>query len=234
MVLADKILKLAKQLYPTGRAFRMFKESELEMLNKALADSEARAYADAVSILDSALPDNQNFTAQDASDWERRLGLITNEAVSLINRKLAIIRKINHPGEIKARQNYLYLEGQLQSAGFNVYVHENRFSNGMGGYITRTPEEVSGLPGSFFQHGDIQHGDIQHGRAPGSIVANHINEAQDSIFNLGSNLRCTFFIGASYLGDYADVEIERKDEFRQLILRIKPVQAVGFLFINYV
>ncbi len=231
----EKIVSLTRQLYPTGRAFKMPKNGYLEKLHNALAESEAQAYADAVSILSSMLPDNDGFTADDATDWERRLGLITNESVSLANRKLAIIRKINHPGTIPARQNYLYLQGQLRAAGFDVYVYENRFPDGGGGYETHNPLTVSGGMGSVaFQHGDWQHGDIQHGAGFGNIVANYIEEDRDFIFNIGDNLKSTFFIGGTPIGTFANVEAIRKDEFRQLILKIKPVQTVAFLLINYI
>jgi hypothetical protein len=233
MTVVDKILKLTKSLYPTGRAFKMPVGGDLEKLHQGLSLSEARAYGDALSILNSALPDNSDFTAEDATDWERRLGLITNEAVSLSDRKLAIIRKMNHPGNIPARQNYRYLEGQLHAAGFNVYVFENRFSDGMGGYETEDPLVIGGI-GTNNQHGDNQHGDNQHGPSFLNLVANSIEEEPDTFFNVGSNLRSTFFVGGTPIGTYADVDLERKAEFRQLILKIKPVQTVGFLFVNYI
>lgn len=234
MTVADKILKLTRQLYPRGRAFKMGENSILYRLHRALAISEAQAYGDAKSILNSILPDNDEFTADDATDWERRLGLISNPLVSLADRKLAILRKMNHPGTIKARQNWRYLQLQLQSAGFNVYVYENRFPDGMGGYITQTPQEVSGDTFASVQHGQVQHGNTQHGRGRYNFVANYIDERVDRRFNIGTNLRSTFFIGGPYVGEYATVDKNRKEEFRQLILRIKPVQAVGILFITYI
>jgi len=234
MALQDTILKLTKQLFPTGRAFKISDDSFKQKLFNGLSKSEARAHADAMSILDSTLPDNNNFSADDATDWEKRLGLISNGLVPLADRKAAIIRKINHPGSIPARQNYRYLEGQLQAAGFDVYVYENIFPDGMGGFETRTPADVSGVPSGFVMHGDIQHGDAQHGIVFNKIIANNIREDIDADFNIGNNLRSTFFIGGSPIGTYADVDVQRKDEFRQLILRVKPVQTVGFLFINYV
>lgn len=235
-VVLDKIKKLTKQLYPTGRAFWAPLGGDFDKLTSGLAASEERAYLDAVSILDSALPDNSNFTSQDATDWERRLGLVTNTLVTLSDRKLAIIRKMNHPGTIKTRQSYLYLQGQLQAAGFNVYVYENRFSDGMGGYTTKTPTEFSILPyplGSV-QHGDFQHGDAQHGGGfYGNKVANHISRSDDDSFSVGLNFRSTFFVGGPTAGTWAVVDVNREDEFRQLILKIKPVQTVGFLLVNF-
>lgn len=234
MSVLDKIKVLSRQLYPTGRAFKMPVGSFFEKLNTGLAQGEKRFYDDALSTLDSAIPDNSDFTADDATDWERRLGLITNDAVSLENRKLAIIRKMNHPGAIPARQHYLYLQGQLQAAGFDVYVFENRFPSYGGTYDTQTPQEVTGSSAVGIQHGDAQHGDFQHGTELFDIVANSLDPDIDAVFNIGSSLRCTFFIGGNPLGTFADVDVERETEFRQLILKIKPVQTVAYLFINYV
>ena len=233
---SDLILKLAKQLFPTGRAFKMPANSVFEKLEKGLAQSESRAYADGLSVLDSILPDNANFSQDDATQWETRLGLIVNSGATLSDRKLAIRRKMNHPGSIKARQNYLYLEGQLQAAGFDVYVHENRFSDGMGGYYTKTPEDIIGLydAGVAEHSDDIDHGDVDHGAVYDHLVVNNINEDKDSVFDIGDNYRSTFYIGGPYLGEYAEIIAERKDEFRQLILKIKPAQTVGILFIAYV
>lgn len=229
----ERIKKLAKALYPTGRAFKINPDGNFDKLISGLAASENRAYQDALSILDSALPDNANFDADDATAWEIRLGLIVNESLDIETRKLAIQRKMNHPGDIPARQNYRFLERELRAAGFDVYVYENRFDDGMGGLETRSPEVVSGLS-TTVQHGDVQHGDVQHGTGVFEMVVNNIEASRDATFNLGGSLRSTFFVGGTPIGTYANVDADRKDEFRQLILRVKPTQTIGFLFVNFV
>jgi len=234
MSIKDKILAITRQMYPSGRAFKMPEDSEFEKMHNGLAASEERAYQDATAILYSILPDNNNFTVDDATDWEHRLGLITNPLVPLADRKLAILRKMNHPGTVPARENFRFLEKQLQDAGFAVFVYENRFPDGMGGYITMTAEDVSGTSPVSVQHGDIQHGDAQHGGGNFELVVNYIDPALDAVFNIGTNLRSTFFIGGDPLGTFADVDAQRRDEFRQIILKTKPVQTVAILFINYV
>jgi len=237
MSVLDRIIKLTDQLYPSGRVFKLFKDSEFKKLHEALGLSEERAYNDALAILDAILPDNDNFTEDDAADWERRLGLITNLSVSFDDRKAAILRKMNHPGTIPARQHFLYLEGQLQAAGFAVFVFENKFPDGGGGIETRDPITVSGGgAGAQVQLGDFQLGDTQFGSgvSAGGVCVNSIDEGIDDLFDVGDNLRSTFYIGGDPVGTFADVDLVRKDEFRQLILKIKPAQTVGFLFINYI
>ena len=128
------LLNLTKRLYPTGRAFRMKMSSDVEKLNKGLIESESEMVTAAEGILDQILADNDNFTEENASDWERRLAIRSSNLTSLDDRKAAILRKYAAPGDIPARSHYLYLQAQIQAAGFtDVYVYENRFSTGIVG-----------------------------------------------------------------------------------------------------
>lgn len=222
----DNIIRLTKQLYPTGRAFKMPVDGFLESLHFGLGISEEKAYLDAVSILNSILPDNDNFTTDDATDWERRLGLITNTSTSLANRKLAILRKLQAPGINPAKGHYLNLQRELQLAGFDVYVHEN--------IPAQSPLSFSGIDNRVYvQHGQKQHGSLSHGLTYTNKIANYIDEDKDKNFNLGGSFKSSFFIADLY-GGMANVPLSRKDEFRQLILKLKQVQSIGFLYINYV
>lgn len=204
---------------------------KFEGLYRALAVSEAQAYSDLTAILYSLIPDNDNFTADDASDWERRLGLYSNPNLSLATRKAAILRKMKDPGVNPAKQHYLYLQFQLQTAGFDVWVHENRFPDSPSGYVTMTPSEFTNTIG--VQHGDFQHGDQQHGEQSFDYVVNYIDKTLDSGFDIGGNLKATFFIGGEVAGSYATVDAEREDEFRHLILQLKPVNSLAYLIVNY-
>lgn len=227
------ILNLTKSLYPTGRAFRMPFNGVLEKVNKGLIESENTAYIDTLGVLDSILPDNDNFTDEDATDWENRLGMIDGSGNSLEDRKTAILRKIQYPGTISSRGSYLNLERELQAANFDVYVHENRFFEG-GEWITKTPLEVSGVSPSSVRHrSNIQHGQFQHGGGAYPKVANSLIQTVDDAFFIGDNYRSTFFIGGPVVGNFADINDQRIKEFRQLILKLKPAQTVGFLFITF-
>lgn len=236
MITIEKILQLSKSLYPRGRAFKIPEGSQLESLHIALGKSEVQAFNDASSVLYSILPDNSNFTVEDCRDWEHRLGMITNEAVSLSDRKSAIGRKISFPGVVKSRGHYLWLERQLRLAGFDVYVYENRFADYPSGYLTSPPEVVS-VSTSFidnFDYGEADYGEAEYGTIYFNLIANSITQIGDRFFNVGDNLKSTFFIGGPTIGSFANVDVNREKEFRQLILRTKPVQTIGFLFINYI
>lgn len=234
MTSVEKIFRLFAQLYPKGRAFRITPGADTENFHNGLSQSFADFYDDANSLLNSILPDNLSFTATDATDWERRLGMISNSAVSLADRKLAIARKMAHPGTIKSRQHYKYIEGQLRAAGFDVYVHENRFPLYPTGYETQNPFDLYPTGWIYNQLGDFQLGDFQLGSTYPDIVVNHLEVERDQTFDIGTNLKNTFFIGGLNVGDYANVDQDRKLELRQLILKLKPVQTYGFIFVNYI
>ena len=204
-------------------------------LHEGLILSEERLYNDAISILDSILPDNNNFTEDDATAWERRLGLIISLDVPLSDRKRAIARKMQHPGTQKPRQHFLYVQEELRKAGFDVYVYENRFPDGSGGYETKTPQEVAISPIGFeAQHGQFQHGQLQHGAVLVEKIVNSIDSFVDAPFDVGDNLKSTFFISSSTLGVNAIILESRMLEFRQLVLKLKPVQTVCFPFVSTV
>lgn len=275
----ETILKLTKRLYPKGRAFRIPFGSVIEKVHKGLNSSESRAYSDAISVLDSILPDNANFTTEDASDWERRLGLITNTTVPLEDRKAAILRKMNHPGTIPARQHYLYLERELRAANFDVRVYENRNIaaltdppesgvaemgvSEMGGYVGLEFTTVYD-PNDFITEADQmgigESGVAEMGGASGTndfeICARYIDSEKDanffnhqfvdqmgasesgvaemgSVYDFPTALRSSFFIGGDTLGSFAEIQANRKDELRQLILKIKPNQTVALLFLTF-
>jgi len=280
----NSIINLTRSLYPKGRAFRVPVGGVLNKIHNALAVSEEQLLADSLSVMNSIIPDNDLFTDEDAARWEDRLGLIVNEKVLLTDRKAAIIRKMNHPGTIKARQHHLYLERQLRSANFDVRVYENRFpqpaevpaqmgvselgDSEMGGtepnnikFDVIDPNTL--VSSQFAQMGLTEMGTGEMGGLiPGGntyeIIANYLEPELDADFlspdNAGTQmgtgemgegemgvvfdyltaLKTSFFIMGNSFGSFAQVPGDRHQEFRQLILKTKPTQSIGFLFIELV
>lgn len=226
--LTDIMSGLARQLYPTGRAWWMQNNGVFDNLHKAINRSFIRVLNDSDLTIDSCFPDNENFDVNDATLWEYRLGLITNTSLSLELRKDAILRKMAYPKGIEARQNKLFIESQLRLAGFDVYVHEN-----LPPY--QTPDEIVALSLELTQHGgNTQHGiGTQHGYVSFDVIANEAIVKET--FSVGSeNLWSTFFIGGENLGDMAIVPSNRLIEFKELVLKLKPAHTVCFTFINFV
>ncbi len=227
-IYAEAFLKLTKQLYPTGRVWWMKKNSTFELFHFGLAFSESRINSEIKGLLDSILPDNDNFDEADAANWESALGLFIQPELSLEDRKTAILRKMQYPGSVPARQHYLFVQGELQKAGFDVYVHENRFGD---------PPSVLSFSQAIY--GEVNYGQVNYGASgipDGTKIANYIEESRDESFNFGNdvNLRATFFIGGEIFPNRTNVEILRKNEFRELILRLKPAQTAGILLIYFI
>lgn len=234
MTIQELILEQKRRRYPQGRAFRMNADGYMYGLHRALSVSEAQAYEDSIAILWSLLPDNERFTSADATDWNRRLAMIINTATPLPDRELAVRRKMAAPGIQPAKAHYLYIQTQLRAAGFDVFVYENIFPDYPDGTTTMNPADISSDIFSQIQQGDRQQGGAQQGGYINQIVVNSLDNNVDVQFDIGPNLRATFFIAGDTLGNYADVLATREQEFRQLILNLKQTQMVAILFVNYI
>ncbi|MDD5013668.1 MAG: hypothetical protein PHW73_01020 [Atribacterota bacterium] len=203
---------MTKQLLPTGRAWKVPIGGIFEKLWKGLAASEVRAYDFAMSTLNRILPDNDNFTSDDAAEWERRLGLIvTPPNTSLNQRKQIILRKYQFPGNFLNRQNYRYLEAQLQLAGFDVTVTENTDPNAILGNILR--HSLNNIHGMSSRMGSR---DID-------LIAN--SQIKGELYDISSPLGVFFITGI--------IPPNLTEAFRKLVLTLKPVNTVALLTIDY-
>ena len=224
---------LAIQLYPTGRAFNMFKDGIMDKLHSAFNVSFARFIEDCRLTLDSCFPDNNNFSLDDCSLWEYRFGITTNSLLDIETRKAAIYRRMSRGRNVLARQHIGYLQYQLQLAGFDVYLYENGFIEG-GILVYKRPEEILLVLPENVQHGGVtQHGiGSQHGGINSDVIAN--SYMPDEMYSVADeNLSKTFFIGGPTLGSTAEVPQTREKEFRELVLKLKPAHLAAFTFINY-
>ncbi len=244
---------LAKQLFAKGRAFWIPVDTKVETFLKTFDGDGAnrmgtleRLQYDANRLLDSLLPDNDNFTDgtinptdNDCNDWEGRLGLIqygitSADTPTRLQRMAMIAQKMRYPGTVAPRQSAEYLETCLQNAGFDVHVYENIFAGG----TARSPGSVIGPTAAnhrsimgFFQHGENQHGELSGNTA--TIIANYVDEATDSSFVIDTSWRGIFFIAGITSSTFADISEVRKNAFRQMILQLKPAHLAGVLLINY-
>ena len=226
--LNDILSDLSRQLYPTGRAWWMPKNGVFNQLHNAINLSFIRIIEDGNRTIDSCFPDNVNFDESDCDLWEYQLGIASNSFFDLETRKKIILRKMAFPANVKARQNKLFIESQLQLAGFNVWVHENTAPY-------KTPDDVLNISLGLVQHGgDTQHGGgLQHGFSNYEVIANQISINESYSVGAG-NLWASFFIGGENLGEVANVPSNRLMEFKELVLKLKPAHTVAHTFINYV
>lgn len=227
-IMADLIVKL----YPTGRAFNMQKDGVLDNTHRAISRSFIRLIEDSNATLDSCLPDNENFDLNDCQLWEYRLGIVSNNLLDIELRKKAILRKMSLGRNVPARHKN-YIEAQLQLAGFDVYIHENKFFEG-GEWVYKTPGEITAMSTTNVQYGgSSQYGiGMQYGSAGAQVIANLATPNEP--YSVGaSSLWATFFIGGAVLGDIATIPAIREQEFRELVLTLKPAHVVAFTFINF-
>jgi len=224
----DVLRDLTVELYPTGRVWNLPEDSFFRKMHDGINLSFVRMVDACKLSLDSIFPDNDNFSAADASLWEYRLGLITNVDLDLDLRKRSIARKMGFPGTVKARQSKSFIEYQLRLAGFDVYVHSN-----VKPY--KTPLEVTNISVTSNQHGgNSQHGNSsQHGGVSFDVIANSIESNESFSVGGDDSLWATFFIGGLNLGDTAEVPATRLREFKELVLKLKPAHLVAFTLINY-
>jgi len=233
--------------------------SNSKRLINADLKSTIRLYDWIKNILNTNIADNDEFSEEDALNWERNFGL-QNNSLLLSERKQAINRKMFFPNGITERGHYQFIQDQLQAAGFDVYITENRFPDGSGGWLVQDPNDLATQPVKYglATYGVSEYGGVLEG-VEYTICANSINEDIDSVFfdkvfsensygtavygvakyevtsqlDRAQQLRYTFFIGGSSFPSVVTVPRNRKDEFRQLILKLKPAHTVAFLYIEY-
>jgi len=232
----DDILKLTVQLLPEGRAYSMNENTFNFRRESAIAEITGGTVGDVAGILDSILADNDNFTEDDATKWELRLGMIVqNSSVPLADRKLAILRQYNHPGTVLARQSFDYIQGQLNDAGFtNVFVYGNIDRLPPSAYVGIQATGIAEFGGDCQYSDEIEYGSTLSGSIFENMIANNIEENPDKYFDVGDNLSGIFYISGVVLGDFINIDVNRKNEFRQLLMKLKPANQAGVLFVNYI
>lgn len=211
------ILELKKSLLPTGRAFKVPNEGNFEKLLLSKSTEELTTINAALSILESIIPDNDNFTDEDATIWENRIGVIKGADLQL--RKKAILAKMAFPGTIKNRQNKKYLEYRLQQAGFNCEVWEIQ-DVGLGEVICLR----NGL--DLSDETELNGSDVSEYIG---FIANRLYQNEEAEVSFSALLKPTsFYITGSNQGFFS-INENSEMEFRRLVMSIKPLHTVALL-----
>ena len=226
MYSAKDVTRIQKQLLPTGRAFKVPENGNFEKLFDGIGEQKAVALNSAISILDSIIPDNNLFSVEDCVVWEKTLGIYADENDTLENRKSSIYRKMQFPSNIKGRQHKSYLEYQLKQAGFDCKIYEWAEVKNMTEQEQHSTDTIHAI--------DTEHGGINTPEYS-SIVANFIDENDEIVFNPNlQDLKNCFWISGQTFGSFFELPLNRLDEFRKIILTIKPLYMVGLLRIGVV
>lgn len=204
------------ELYPTGRAWWKSVGTTFAKIHEALAIQESKMTSEIINIQNNIFADNTLISDSAISQWMEIFGIISN---GTRDDKIALIKQAQgYPNGVYARQSKNFIESQLQIAGFNVYLHTESHNPNPAIYGLQTYGSTV-----YAEEGDTF-----------TVVANNVDEALDSSFQIANGTTNLFYIGGETFGDTIDIPIERKNEFRELILKLKPAHSVAVLYINYV
>lgn len=227
--------------------------SIVTLRNSIIADM----YRKIDSILDQMLPDSDLFTIDDIENFERIYGIEPAPQSTNDQRRQILYAQMTRTGAKPYQWTAEYLQDILQLNGFNVFVHENRFSgqsvqfqvgtmdigfaNVGGGHESEFPF-VSLIPvagwteicaNNIRPEHDAGMYDPVNGPTVGFLEVGNFEVADDTPAEY--NNKChIIFIGGKVLGERAYIEPTRMRQARDLILKNKELHTVAFLYIDNV
>lgn len=221
-----------QHLLPTGAAWRTTVESTLRSFFEGLGLTydAARAYVD--DVYDDLDP----WRTRQLALWERQFGLPGAGSETDRRRALAAAWKATG-GQAPA-----YLQGVMQAAGFDVYIHE-WWSSGPP-FVARDPRDYTSQPliGSH-RCGRVQERCGRPGVTCNRYLANEVGYLvnRDLTRNApppvpSDPARWPYFLywGGETFGAKAPIPAERRAEFEQLLLRICPAQQWLVTMVEYI
>jgi hypothetical protein len=239
--------RLFQHLLPDAHAWRITITKTLRKFFEGLSalPEAARQFADEVH--GDAFPD----TTRELAEWEAQFGLDANPDTAI--RRLQLTAAWRASGG----QSPNYIQGVLQAAGFDVYVHEWWESGPP--YVARDPRDYTDSPliGTWQCTGDPGAPIVGQPQCTGntpdgnriagqpqcnSFLANNpryiVNKdltprAPPPIPDHPSTWPYFLYVGGETFPDLAIVPAERRDEFERFILKIRPTQNWIVLLIDY-
>ena len=250
-----------KKSLPTGDAFQGEPNTDSHKYHEATSTVFAEALDDFISVQNLTIPKvpvDEDFTIQDLMRLENAYGLLINNSVPTQDRVNSVLQKMRGAFGYEGRSSAQWLQDQLFNAGFEVYVLENKFSDGGGGYETKIPRWEFGdifLASDEYMGNETPPKEAIMGRNTLTVtsepkIVNSIYPEEDSAFDLGDLedennplLKGTFFltggtggaVGVKGIADYdsdASIPANRELEFRILVLANKPAHTVALQHIK--
>ena len=251
-----------KKSLPSGDAFQGEPNTDSHRYHQATSTVFAQALDDFLSVQNLTIPKvpvDQDFTIQDLMRLENAYGLLINNSIPVQDRVNSLNQRMKGASGYAGRNSAQWLQDQLFNAGFQVYVLENKFPDGSGGFIPKIPRWETG---TIFLADDEYLGnetpvekEAIMGRNQLSVtsqpkIVNSIYPEEDSAFDLGDLedennplLKTTFFltggtggaVGVRGIPNYdtdAFVPANREIEFRILVLANKPAHTVALQHIK--
>jgi len=235
-------------LIPRAWAWRVTHKTDLRRFIEGLAP----AFDSGKAVIDEAWEQLSPETTTELDEWERQFGLRPNPSDS--------IRRLNLAAEWRATggQSPHYVQDVLQTAGFDVYIHEWWASGPP--YVARDPHDYTDIP----QIGTVQctgpgwettgQPQCSDGRpdVDGFIITQYqcnaflvndphylvnkllTQEAPPPIPNDPDVYPKFFYVGAETFPDHATVPLSRKAEFERLLMKLRPLHLWVVTLIDYV
>lgn len=227
------LLRTLEHLLPTGAPFKLLAKKSLTKFFAGLAPAgeDVQAAAD-LAYLD-LFPD----TTRELQEWEQQFGLSPAEDASEAQRRLLLAAEWKSTGGQSAE----YIEGVLQTAGFNVYVHEWWASENP--YVPRDPRDH--VPP--FSIGTVQCGSSIAICGHRKALCNDF-PTRDPMYWATLTLSSAapppipadpskwpffLYIGGKEFPETAEIPESRKAEFQRLVQKLKPTQQWIVVLVDY-
>lgn len=224
--------RMFQHLLPRSVAWRLSLGTTIRRFFEGLtgAPSDARAYID--YVYDDLAPE----TTRALAEWERAFGL--SASIDDASRRLALAAEWRATGG----QSPSYLQGVMQAAGFDVYVHE-WWSSGPP-WVPRDPRDYTNQPLS----GTVQCGEPDALCGEPDALCNEFL-ANEVFYLVNRNLtnvappavpddaaRWPFFLywGGPVFGETAPIPAARRAEFERLLLKICPLEQWLVTIVTYI
>lgn len=248
----------AGNYYVDGAGNYYIGSSELKGSNSAVFLSNAKALESAYKmffdILNQRLPDNEFFDIQDIENWERVLGLVPNSILTNAERKERILSKQSYYIEELGQRELI--QNRLRENGFDVYVYENRYANEpievqvgitecgvceCGGYTVFDGDYIYKIPAPYTEicanyinlEKDNKLLESEVGSQCG-IVECGFQCIEDQVYDNDSFNESVFFVCGEVYPNKANIPLSRREEFRQLLLTLKPITDIVLIYANYI
>lgn len=227
-------LRVFQHLLPDAEAWRITVAKQLRKFFEGLTG----APTDAVQFVDEVYGDIFPKTTRELNEWERQFGLSITPNPNDPDDPATIAGRLALAAEWAATggQSPSYIQGVLQTAGFDVYIHE-WWSSGPP-YVARDPRDYTDQPliGLYQCTGDGEPSQPQCsdlGTQPqcNAFLANDTHY----LVNLDLTRRPPprvpddpntwpyfIYVGGETFPDHATVDITRRAEFERLLLKLRP------------
>ena len=240
-------LRIYQHLLPTGAAWQITIAKTLRSFFEGLSDQPEATK----TFIDDVYLDLFPETTRELNEWERQFGLPLTDMTSepaVVAGRLALAAEWQATGG----QSPSYIQGVLQAAGFDVYVHE-WWSSGPP-YVARDPRDYTNQPliGIYQCTGDDEFGYTFPSQPQCSAFASQpqcngflANETY-YLVNLDLTRRAPppipeddtkwpyfLYIGAETFPEVAILQSARRAEFERLVLKLRPAHNWIVTLVRY-